>query len=102
MNETFSTEIEIAEHFEHCEQANIDQDDFMAWLAKYDAEVKAEAWSTGWRQRGDMMLGLLGRYKEEIMDSANIEAENGGDPAWDIERAEVVARCIALIKGENE
>lgn len=53
------------------------------------------------REERERIIALLSEYKERLYDDANSAAESGDDPVWDIERAEAVEICIALIKGEN-
>jgi hypothetical protein len=61
---------------------------------------------SGYRQGAEnerqRIIARLTAYKHDLMNDANSAAESGGDPAWDIERAEAVETCVALIKGENE
>jgi hypothetical protein len=100
--------------------------DFDRWLAG----VKVEAWDEGYVacavDDGDVVQTLnpyreeennscgscavstpvtriierLTQYRENLYNDASIAAENGGDPAWDIERAEAVETCIVLIREE--
>jgi hypothetical protein len=50
--------------------------------------------SAGVKAEHDRNVAVLTDYKERFYD----DAQDADDPAWDIERAEVVERCLALLR----
>jgi hypothetical protein len=49
--------------------------------------------SAGAKAEHDRNVAALMDYSERFYD----DAQDADDPAWDIERAEVVERCLALL-----